>query len=893
MPYCTPSWLRHNAFVVRDPNRACSGRLLAERLCCFLGTTIPAACAIILICKTGLFAQAESFELPAEERTGSIRRLFVLPHSHLDIGFTLPPDQVARDYKDSIDIAIRLVRENSDFRWTIESSWMLGEWLRRTEDERLITELGRFMQEGRISLGAAFGNMHSGLMDTEEMNRLVYLGESFRRRFGIASEVAFQNDVPGFSWAYPRVLAGSGVKYLITGLNLFIGGGNNFGVRHTPFYWIGPDGTRILTWFTYDSYVEGYRWKLSSRASIEEMEKTIHRRLAWLERNGYPHHAYLLMDAVGDNGDPEHARHTLLRIREWNRSHPELPMKMCTAEEFFREVLEKPGHRFKEAAGDAAGHWELVKLTVPEVASRMRETASLLPAAEALATIASALKGFSFPRHDFSDAWRELLVFHEHTASGGPGWPHYFSRWQTDWNNTRHYAAAMGGYSNARQLFDKALAKLAGSTGLLDPAHKSRRTEAILLVFNGLSWSRGGPVVVDGLPSALLEGSVEVVDRVSGAVLPGEDVAGTQRHIRFLAPAIPALGYRLFSIRKAVSPGNTKPDFPIEVNWNEQGWIKSIRDRRHGVEVVDPNSDLSFGNLYVSRKNGNYDAAPVSAPEIKASDGPVTRRFEVARIGSALRRTEVTLYHDTPYADLEFDVDLAVLHEPSLRYAVALPIAASWPLWLDGAGCVIRIPDDLLPGGGPPQYAPLHFVHFPRNPQMGVTLANRDAFLLRPDRLFLVASESLVAETRSEGSQRLFRTEPRGSNVQAFRFRIGVQSGRVSDWKRLGQEFNLPLQASIIEETSLPGEQSFFSVSHSNVRITAFKPAEFQAGWYVLRFQETGGEPSQSVRLTTQFRISEAVIANTVENPTNVKLDLNGFQLKPWETMTVLLRMRP
>ncbi len=78
------------------------------------------------------------------------------------------------------------------------------------------------------------------------MNRLVYLGESFRRRFRIPAEVAYQNDVPGFSWAYPRVFAGSGVKYLVTGLNLFIGGGNNLGVRNTPFYWVGPDGSRVL-----------------------------------------------------------------------------------------------------------------------------------------------------------------------------------------------------------------------------------------------------------------------------------------------------------------------------------------------------------------------------------------------------------------------------------------------------------------------------------------------------------------------------------------------------------------------------------------------------------------------------------------------------------------------
>src|SRR5690349_11337100 len=169
------------------------------------------------------------YELPPDQRTGVIRRISVLCHSHLDIGFTRPPDEVARGYKDNIDAAIRLTRQNPDFRWTIESAWMLEEWLRRTEDQALVSELGAMLRQGRMGLGMAFANMHSGLMGAEESNRVVYLGEKFRRRFGLGGTVAYQNDVPGFTWAYPRVLAGSGVKRLVLGLNLFIGGGNNLG----------------------------------------------------------------------------------------------------------------------------------------------------------------------------------------------------------------------------------------------------------------------------------------------------------------------------------------------------------------------------------------------------------------------------------------------------------------------------------------------------------------------------------------------------------------------------------------------------------------------------------------------------------------------------------------
>ena len=98
------------------------------------------------------------------------------------------------------------------------------------------------LRKGKMGLGVAFANMHSGLMGAEEANRLNYLGHEFRRKWNLSSAVAFQNDVPGFTWAYPRVFAGSGVKRLVTGLNLFIGGGNSLGVSQNPFYWTGPDG---------------------------------------------------------------------------------------------------------------------------------------------------------------------------------------------------------------------------------------------------------------------------------------------------------------------------------------------------------------------------------------------------------------------------------------------------------------------------------------------------------------------------------------------------------------------------------------------------------------------------------------------------------------------------
>jgi hypothetical protein len=48
------------------------------------------------------------------------------------------------------------------------------------------------LRQGRMGLGVAFGNMHNGLIGAEESNQLVYLGEKFRRRFGLTGRGFFK-----------------------------------------------------------------------------------------------------------------------------------------------------------------------------------------------------------------------------------------------------------------------------------------------------------------------------------------------------------------------------------------------------------------------------------------------------------------------------------------------------------------------------------------------------------------------------------------------------------------------------------------------------------------------------------------------------------------------------
>jgi hypothetical protein len=416
--------------------------------------------------------------------------------------------------------------------------------------------------------------------------------------------------------------------------------------------------------------------------------------------------------------------------------------------------------------------------------------------------------------------------------------------------------------------------------------------QTTLLVFNGLSWTRTGLVEVDHLPAELREGQLIISDLADGQPVAYEDVPGTHRQIVFPARDVPAAGYKLYSVAKGPAAA-ASGEFPVDVKCDAAGNIVSILDRKSGHEILEEKSERPFGSLWIARGRGGFQMESGKA-EVTTKEGAVRRRIEIARKGTALPLTIVTTYRDRNYADFRFDVDLSRAPDTSgnLQYALALPLPRGQQMFVDGAGFVTRISQDLLPGGGPPRYTPVHFLHLRQATDWGITLANQDSAFVTSDLLFPVATESDTAQTRDEGTQQLFRTEPRGSSVQSFRFRVAVEPEAKWQWERTGEDLNLPLRATLVANAIPPYSRSFFAVDRPEVQIVAFKPAESQPGWYVLRFQEIGGTEVKRARLLTPFEIVEALAGNTVEEAGETRVDLSNLSLKPWETLSCLIRIR-
>ncbi|MGH9631049.1 MAG: glycosyl hydrolase-related protein, partial [Bryobacteraceae bacterium] len=388
-------------------------------------------------------------------------------------------------------------------------------------------------------------------------------------------------------------------------------------------------------------------------------------------------------------------------------------------------------------------------------------------------------------------------------------------------------------------------------------------------------------------------GTLNVEDLTTGERVPYEDVPGTKRQILLFAKQVPAIGYKSYRIRKAETAGNFSPaPFPMKVSWDASGWITSIRE---GVRELAPiEKTKPIGRVLLSRDNEEWRADETGPGRVSVQEGPVTRRIEVSRTGSVLPFTGVTLYRDASYVDLRFDVDLAFARGSATgtntRFAISLPFRSD-KTFIDGAGFVIRVPEDILPGGKAPQFTPVQFVHYGQETGWGATVANIDAATLRPEGLFLVAAENFASATRDEGLVRLFRTEPRSSPVQTFRFRVAIQDESAAEWKRFGAEANVPLRAVTTTGTPESPQRGFVEVSDTRVHLLAFKQSELTPGLHVFRLQESSGEPVNGVQVKLSLDVLSAEAANLVEEPSGDAVDLHNLAFRPWETKTLLVKL--
>src|SRR6185369_10852320 len=256
--------------------------------------------------------------------------VYLLPHSHIDIGYTHVQTDVERAQWKYLEMAMEASKRSADypagarFKWNVEILWAVDGYLRQASPEKQQQFIDA-VKAGWIGLEALYGNELTGLCRPEELLRLTSFAQKLSQRCGVPIESAMITDVPGYTWGVVPALAHSGVKYFSMGPN----GGDRIG--HTiaawgdkPFWWIGPSGRdKLLVWMTGTGYYQVYQ-------SPEKLMSY----LASLEAKDYPYDFVQVRHCLGDNGAPD--VNFADKVKAWNETHAYPKLVIATADEMFR-----------------------------------------------------------------------------------------------------------------------------------------------------------------------------------------------------------------------------------------------------------------------------------------------------------------------------------------------------------------------------------------------------------------------------------------------------------------------------------------------------------------------------------------------------------------------------
>jgi hypothetical protein len=555
---------------------------------------------------------------------GHIDNVYFYHHTHTDIGYTHPQEEVAEQQAENIRRALEFCSRTegrppeSRFAWTVETGWTLARfWERAGEEER--ARFARYARQGRIQITASYFHM-TQLVPPELLVRSLYSTLDIARDCGVTVDTAMSSDINGVNWFSVHLFAQAGIRYLTSAVNPTRGGSPLPGERPGGFWWEGPTGERLFVWNN-DVYMTGNHVlsfpEAPSYAALEQY-------LAELERRGYPYDTALI-PVQGyhiDNAMPNMALCDM--VEAFNRQAGSVRCRLVTLGEALRDMAARYGDRVPVYRGAWPDWWD------DGIASSAFETGLVrfahgdLLAAEKAAALATALGAPDpFPRGELLRLAENLLHYDEHTW----GWwrsvedPYSLeSRAQGHRKVLFAEDAAMEG----RRYAERAVRALA--TRVVAPPAPGGAEQLIL--FNPLSWPRRErvrwrarwrvPVQPDAPHTGQRIDAEEVLvrqqsaERAAPTALQVVDAAGhpvpthcvLERYDGHLVPywdlwvefeaAAPALGYAVYRLQDTgvpVQPARETGERAIEnefyrVAVDDQGRVTSLFDKELQRELA-------------------------------------------------------------------------------------------------------------------------------------------------------------------------------------------------------------------------------------------------------------------------------------------------------------------
>lgn len=789
--------------------------------------------------------QAKVYNFTLELKPQRHWKLYVQDSTHVDIGYTDYQERIIDRHDQNMSAAMDLCAKYPDFKWNTEAAWVEDNYLSLMPAEKK-AEFIKLAREGRIGCQAIYGNMLTGICSHEELIRDLYYARSVSKKYGIPFDIAMSSDVPTQVWTLPMILAGSGIHYFSAGLNLTRGNSFNQLFGKSPFYWQGPDGSRVLTWLA-PGY--GYAQNLRLTGSVEQAMPQVDSFLSGFERGDYPYDAALAFGGFGDNQPIGEELAPV--VQEWNKRFAYPEIILCRGPEFFADI-EKQSTAPKAISGDGGVYWEDGAGSSAAETAIVRTAKETLVAAEKLHALTSTFSHTSYPGAEITSAWRNAILYDEHTwgAAGSISDPKA-DQTVHQWEYKARFATEAG------RIADSVL-----QDGLENLARLAKPSKDSIVVFNPLSWPVSGPV---------------------------QAKTSDGKTVDLWAENVPPLGYstlpqpRDSSSTPSAAVGNTIENrfYKLAIN-PTTGAIASLFDKTLQRELVDTAAPYGL-NQYVYIKGQGAKAQDVTR---SGNTPPVTVSIERRPLGyAAIVRgsaynapewtSEITLYDKVKRIDFANTLQKTETTDKEAAY-FAFPFRMTKPSFH------IEIPDgelrpgkDSLPGACMSWYCAQDYAAVEEpgcavvwsavdSPLLTLGTINQDTFKspLPLDNghiyAYVLNNYWFTNYKASQGGEMVFRfsltSMPEYDRVAAARF---------------GQTVRNPLRGIAANGTSASrsaSTASLCSVTPANVVIQSVKRAESGKG-LIIRLREVGGKKTQAAIKLPAGHFKEVRLCNLVEDP--------------------------
>ena len=828
-------------------------------------------------------------------------RIFLTPSAHTDIGYTDLQRNVITRHCENTDRALEFCDKYPAFGWNLETAWQ-ADMYRRNRPRRQSEKLYTLARQGRIGVQASYLNMLTSLCSAEELDQWVYYAGSLKREHGVPFESALTSDVPTQAWSLPSTLTAAGIRYYATGINNYRGNGFTKLYTGAPFWWEGPDGSRLLTYFS-----PGYGQAESPTRSLVDFRNWV--LAATRNAAASPYDAIFTYGAFSDNCP---ISETLARTaQQWCDQYEYPKLVVGPVSEYFKYMEATYGNGIPTVRGDGGAYWEDGAASSAWETTLNRRAHEATTAASGLFALTNCVQPDRIPRTLLREAWRNILLYDEHT------WGAWCSTSSPDAEQTVKQWAVKANFAHAASRQSAALLD-GGCDRLASLVHADK---ASVVVINPTGWVSSPAVVEVAVPDGVVP-----ADPRTGAALPAMRLANGR--IAFQAPAVPAWGYAVCPLvrRRTVSSESFQVDEGVTIQ-NEllrvtfdpkTGGISSLKDKATGREYLEQGGPYT-GNqyLYVSGGDGtnivNTGANRAADLVVHSLTDIHIRKETLPGLGQRIivtGRAEKTPAFEAVYTLLRNSDRVDITNrltrtETRAREAVyfAFPFAAKQPeIRVEIPNGVMRPEADQLPGACKEWYCSQHWVRLsdadhsiawssPDAPLFCIGDINRglwpDKLQVKDGRLFSYAMNNYW-DTNYKAGQ--------GGDFE-FRFSVRANAPRTdAEAARFGWQAAMPVQARVIgaAQTGLLAGPvgSLCSVSSDSVVITAIKFAEDRHG-IVVRLLSLDAKPITAKLRLALPGLKSATLANLIEEPIRSLTMADGtitVPLKPQAPTTILVR---